>query len=84
MALIPQFVDAHAGSGVEPGFPLGSEQIAISLTMNAVIVLAAGPVTAFLVSRPAWARWQRRLTGTLLGAVGLRLAINSPVPAATD
>ena len=49
--------------------------------VNAAIVLAAGSIAVFLRSRPPWMRWQRRATGTLLGAVGVRLAIDAPAPA---
>jgi threonine/homoserine/homoserine lactone efflux protein len=82
LALIPQFVDTGAGHVVAQGFALGGIQIAISITFNGTYVLVAGAVSAFLSARPAWLRWQRWLTGGLLGAVGLRLAIDAPARAA--
>jgi threonine/homoserine/homoserine lactone efflux protein len=82
LALIPQFIDPAAGSVMAQGFVLGGVQIGISLVVNAAIVLAAGSVAVFLRSRPRWMRWQRRATGTLLGAVGVKLAIDAPAPAA--
>ncbi|GAB2461776.1 LysE family translocator [Conyzicola lurida] len=78
LTLIPQFVDPGRGSPVAQGLVLGGIQIAISLTVNAAIVVAAGTVATFLVRRPRWARWQRRVTGTLLGAVALLLAREVP------
>jgi threonine/homoserine/homoserine lactone efflux protein len=78
LALIPQFVDPHRGHAVLQGFALGSIQIAISLTMNALFVIAAGSVAVFMASRPTWTRWQRRVTGTLLGTVALVLLEEAP------
>jgi len=78
LALIPQFVDPRAGHVVAQGFALGGVQIAVSVTVNACIVLLAGTIAGFLASRPTWLKVQRWLTGTLLGAVGLRLALDAP------
>jgi threonine/homoserine/homoserine lactone efflux protein len=78
LALIPQFVDPHAGHVIAQGFALGGVQIAVSMTVNAIIVLLAGTIAGFLAARPTWLKVQRWLTGTLLGAVGLRLAMDAP------
>jgi threonine/homoserine/homoserine lactone efflux protein len=45
---------------------------------NTLIVLAAGSIAGFLSSRPRWANWQRRISGTLLGLVALTLAREVP------
>ncbi len=81
LALIPQFVDQNAGGVVSQGFQLGAVQIAVSLAVNAVIILAAGSIAVFLRRKPSWMRWQRWATGTLLGAVGVKLALDAPTPA---
>ena len=81
LALIPQFVDQSAGNIVGQGFQLGAVQIAVSMMVNAAIILAAGFIAVFLDRRPAWMRWQRWFTGMLLGAVGVKLAIDAPAPA---
>ena len=78
LALIPQFVDPSAGHTTAQGFTLGAIQIAVSLTVNCLIVVAAGAVAAFLVARPRWTAWQRRVTGTMLGAVAVALALEVP------
>jgi threonine/homoserine/homoserine lactone efflux protein len=54
---------------------LGATQIVIAVTMNAVIVLAAGRIARFLATRPRWARGQRMLMGGVLGALAVRLAL---------
>lgn len=81
MALIPQFIDPAAGHTVVQGLLLGGVQITVSMLVNAGIVLAAGTIATFLTQRPSWLRWQRRVTGTLLGAVGVKLALDAPTPA---
>jgi threonine/homoserine/homoserine lactone efflux protein len=52
-------------------------QIAISLTVNALIVLTAGAVSAFLARRPFSALVQRWLIGTVLAALAVRMAIDT-------
>lgn len=81
LALIPQFIDPSRGHTVAQGFLLGAVQITVSMLVNAIIVLGAGGIAAFLQQRPGWMRWQRRVTGSLLGAVGLKLAIDAPAHA---
>jgi threonine/homoserine/homoserine lactone efflux protein len=83
LALIPQFIHLAAGNVMMQGFILGSVQIAVSVMVNGAIVLAAGGVAVFLHSRPSWMKWQRWSTGTLLGAVGVKLAIDAPASATT-
>lgn len=81
LALIPQFIDPSRGHTVAQGFLLGAVQITVSMLVNATIVLGAGGIAAFLQQRPNWMRWQRRITGSLLGAAGLKLAIDAPARA---
>jgi threonine/homoserine/homoserine lactone efflux protein len=78
MALIPQFINPRLDHTVVQGFVLGGVQITVSLLVNAGIVVAAGTIAGFLAERPRWMRWQRRVTGTLLGAVGVKLALDAP------
>ena len=82
LALIPQFIDPSAGSVVLQGFLLGGIQILVGVAVNGAVILAAGSVAAGLRRRPAWVKWQKWVTGTLLGAVGVKLAIDAPAPAA--
>ena len=82
LTLIPQFIDPARGQRVQ-GLSLGSLQIAVSMTINALIVIAAGTIAAFLGGRPGWSIWQRRVTGTMLGGVALLLAREVPAHART-
>lgn len=81
LALIPQFIDPAAGSIVAQGFQLGAIQILVGVAVNGAIIVAAGSVATFLQGKPTWMRWQKWVTGTLLGAIGVKLAIDAPAPA---
>lgn len=81
LAVIPQFIDPSAGNVVAQGFQLGAIQIVVGVAVNGAIILAAGSVAVFLQRRPRWVRWQKWVTGTLLGAIGVKLAFDAPTPA---
>lgn len=81
LALIPQFIDPARGHVTAQGFLLGGVQITVSMVVNATIVVAAGSIASLIARRPSWATWQRRITGTLLGAVALMLAREVPARA---
>jgi threonine/homoserine/homoserine lactone efflux protein len=78
LALIPQFIDPGTGNPIAQGFALGSIQIVVSMSVNALIIVGAGTIASFLATRPAWTRWQRRVTGTMLGLVAVILAREIP------
>ena len=77
LSLLPQFVDAERGDVLAQTLVLGATQIAISVTVNALIVLAAGAVAAFLVGRPLWMAVQRWLMGTVLALLAVRMAFDT-------
>lgn len=81
LTLIPQFINPNRGHQLTQGVALGLLQIGVSITINALIVMGAGSIAAFLARRPAWTIWQRRVTGTLLGAVTIMLAREVPARA---
>ncbi|MEU6122034.1 LysE family translocator [Streptomyces sp. NPDC047123] len=81
LTLIPQFIDPQRGHPTVQGLTLGSVQIVVSLTVNALIVIAAGAIAGFLARRPSRAAVQRRVTGALLGAVALLLVREVPARA---
>jgi len=74
LSLLPQFIDPAAGSVLAQSVALGLTQIAISITVNAAIVLGAAQVAAFLAGRPFFARLQRWLMGTVLAVLAVRMA----------
>lgn len=74
VSLLPQFIDPDRGSVAVQSLLLGATQISIALSVNALIVVCAGGLAAFLTARPTWLRAQRYLMGVVLGALAVRLA----------
>jgi threonine/homoserine/homoserine lactone efflux protein len=77
LALLPQFIDPAAGSVLMQSVVLGSIQIAISVSVNAMIALAAGSIALFLAQRPTWMLLQRYLMGTVLAGLAVRMAFEA-------
>lgn len=82
LSLIPQFEHPDAGHLLLQGFTLGALQIAVSLSVNFVIVLAAAAIAAFFAGRPLWLRVQRYVMGSVLGALAVKLATDHARPVA--
>jgi threonine/homoserine/homoserine lactone efflux protein len=76
LALLPQFIDP-TGSALGQSLVLGAIQIAISVSVNAMIALAAGSIAVFLATRPTWALVQRYLMGTVLAGLAVRMALEA-------
>ena len=81
LSLIPQFVRPGAGNVLAQGFLLGGVQILVSLTVDLLIVSAAGGIAVLLARRPGWLRIQRWVMGTVLGALAVHLATERARPA---
>jgi threonine/homoserine/homoserine lactone efflux protein len=77
LSLLPQFIEPGHGSVLLQSLTLGTMQIALSVTVNALIVLTAGAVAGFLGARPTWQVVQRYVMGTVLGALAIRMAVDS-------
>jgi threonine/homoserine/homoserine lactone efflux protein len=77
LALLPQFIDASLGNIFGQSMIFGGIQIFTSVTVNALIVLAAGSITIFLKARPSWAFFQRWFMGTMLAGLALKMAMES-------
>lgn len=82
VALIPQFLDQDAGSLWAQSLALGAIQIGVALSVNGLIVVAAGSIAGFLVARPIWLRAQRFVMGTALGGIAVLLATDRARPVA--
>lgn len=63
LSLLAQFIQPGHGSVLAQSLVLGGAQIAISVTINAVIAIAAGSIVAFLSHRPLWLLVQPWLMG---------------------
>ena len=77
LALLPQFIDPAAGSVLTQSLALGSMQIVISASVNAMIALAAGSIALFLGTRPSWLLLQRWLMGTVLAGLAVKMAFEA-------
>jgi len=77
LALLPQFIDPAQGSVLTQSLALGSIQIAISVSVNAMIALAAGSFALFLGTRPTWLLVQRYLMGTVLAGIAMKMAFEA-------
>jgi threonine/homoserine/homoserine lactone efflux protein len=75
LSLLPQFVVPEAGSVFAQSVVLGLCQLAISMTVNGLIIVMASGIARFLRSRPLWSRVQRWLMGTVLGGLAIRMAV---------
>ncbi|MEV4107891.1 LysE family translocator [Nonomuraea sp. NPDC049695] len=74
LSLLPQFIDPAMGHVLLQSLALGSVQIAVATTVNALIAISAGALAAFLARRPLWLRVQRYVTGTVLGVFAVHMA----------
>src|SRR6187551_1898286 len=77
LGLLPQFIDPEVGSVLTQSLTLGSIQTAISVSVNAVIALAAGSIARFLGTRPTWLLLQRWLMGTVLAGLAVKMALET-------
>jgi threonine/homoserine/homoserine lactone efflux protein len=80
LSLIPQFERPSAGHLVAQGFQLGLVQIAVALSGNFLILMAAAGISRLLRERPVWLRVQRYVMGTVLGALAIRLITDNAHP----
>lgn len=74
LSLLPQFIDPGRGNVLGQAVVLGGTQIAISVTVNALIAVGAGAIALFLMRHPGWMVAQRWLMGTVLAGLALRMA----------
>src|SRR3979490_1427954 len=77
LALLPQFIDPVQGSVLTQSLALGFIQIATSVSVNALVALAAGSIALFLGTRPTWLLVQRWLMGTVLAGLAVRMALET-------
>lgn len=76
LALLPQFISLNSGASVlSQSLVLGTCQIIVSLTVNAMIALAAGTIVLFLTERPTWAMIQKWLMGTVLCGLAVKMMV---------
>lgn len=78
LSFFPQFLHPERGEVAAQALQLGAIQIVVSGTVNALLVLGAARISAFLARSRGWLAAQRYLMGTVLGALALRMAWLDP------
>ncbi|GLS42952.1 LysE family translocator [Methylobacterium brachythecii] len=74
LSLLPQFVSPEHGSVLVQAITLGTVQILVSLSVNAIIAVTAGSIARTVNQRPGWLVVQRWLMGTVLAGLAVRMA----------
>ena len=77
LAFLPQFVDPSRGDVALQLVILGIMHKAVGLMVDGSVALLAGSSGNWLQKYPGFAQWQERLVGTILVALGLRLAFDT-------
>ncbi|MFP1961559.1 LysE family translocator [Lonsdalea quercina] len=75
LSLLPQFITPEYGNVMTQSLVLGSVQIAVSVSVNALIAIMAGSIAVFLTGRPLWSVIQRWLMGTVLAGLAVRMVM---------
>ncbi len=73
LSLLPQFITPGHGGVFAQSLIFGATQIVISLSVNALVAVAAGSIAVFLTRRPSWLSIQRWLMGTVLGGLAVSM-----------
>ena len=76
ISFLPQFVDPSAGSPTLQILFFGLLFHVTGVPVNLIVALAGGRLAMLLARRPSWARIQSWISGTVLVALGLRLALS--------
>lgn len=76
LSFFPQFLHPERGDVLAQSLALGAVQMTVSGTVNALLVMGAAGITAWLARSRRWLRAQRYLMGTVLGALALRIAFS--------
>ncbi|MBD8493186.1 LysE family translocator [Pseudomonas syringae] len=78
LSLLPQFIQPEGhGSVLLQSLILGSTQILVSVSVNAIIAVMAGSIAVFLAGRPLWQVVQRWLMGTVLAGLAVRMMMEA-------
>ena len=75
LSFFPQFLHPEHGSVLAQSLQLGAVQVAISGTVNALFVMGAAGISAFLGRNRGWLSAQRYLMSSLLAGLAVRIAL---------
>jgi threonine/homoserine/homoserine lactone efflux protein len=75
LSIFSQFVRPERGAVLWQGAQLGAVQIAISVAVNATVILLSAQLAGRLAAKPWGWKIQRSVMGAVLGLLALRLAL---------
>jgi threonine/homoserine/homoserine lactone efflux protein len=76
LAFLPQFINSSDNAWLQILF-LGTWFDAGGTLVNIAVALLFGKIGSFLSRSPKLVQWQERITGTLLIALGIKVALSS-------
>jgi threonine/homoserine/homoserine lactone efflux protein len=76
LSVFPQFLSPENGSVFGQSVELGLVQIAVSFTVNLVLILSAARLAAWFARKPLWLAVQRWVMGFVLAGLAVRLALD--------
>jgi threonine/homoserine/homoserine lactone efflux protein len=77
LSVFPQFIRPDHGSVFGQSVELGLVQIAVSFTVNLLIIMSAARLAAWFARNPLWLEVQRFVMGFVLAGLAVRLALDS-------
>lgn len=77
LAFLPQFVNAKEGNVTEQILFLGVWFNTSGTIVNVLVALLFGRLARWLFRSPKFVRWQERITGLLLIALGIKVALST-------
>jgi threonine/homoserine/homoserine lactone efflux protein len=75
LSMLPQFISPERGHVLSQSLILGTAQISISMTVNALIAVCAGSVAVMLSRRPSWIIAQRWIMGSVLFGLAAQITM---------
>jgi threonine/homoserine/homoserine lactone efflux protein len=75
MSLFPQFIKPEYGSVLAQSLQLGCTQLAVSFSINLMIVLTASRVAIFFSEKPLWIKIQKWFMASVLTTLALKMAL---------
>lgn len=77
LAFLPQFINIHKGDTSLQILFLGTWFDVVGTIVNVLVALLFGKIGAWLSKSPTFIQWQERITGTILIALGIKVALSS-------
>ena len=75
LSFFPQFIRPEFGSIFRQSIQLGITQMAVSFTINLLIVLSAARISIWFRKNPFWIKIQKWIMASILSALAIRMAM---------